>query len=69
MRAYAIVTGEDPEPPPPDFDHNDNYLDWKDKELRLLRRSDFPVHSRYGASLKVYEILMKCATSISNGSG
>jgi hypothetical protein len=32
MRAYAIVTGEDPEPQPLDFDHDDNYDDWKAKE-------------------------------------
>ena len=29
MKAYAIITGEDPEPQPLDFDHNDNYDDWK----------------------------------------
>jgi hypothetical protein len=32
MRAYAIVTGEDPEPQPLDFDQNDHYDDWKAKE-------------------------------------
>jgi hypothetical protein len=32
MRAYAIVTGDDPEPQPIDFDHDDNYDDLKDKE-------------------------------------
>jgi len=32
MKVYAIVTGEDPEPQPPDFDHDDNYNDWKAKE-------------------------------------
>jgi len=32
MKAYAIVTGEDPEPQPLDFDHDDNYDDWKAKE-------------------------------------
>jgi len=31
MRAYAIITGEDPEPQPLDFDHDDNYEDWKAK--------------------------------------
>ena len=31
-RAYAIVTREDPELQPLDFDHNDNYDDWKTKE-------------------------------------
>jgi len=31
-KAYAIVTGEDPEPQPLDFDHDDNYDDWKAKE-------------------------------------
>ena len=29
MRAYPIVTGDDPEPQPLDLDHNDNYDDWK----------------------------------------
>jgi len=28
MRAYAIVTGDDPEPQPLDFEHDDNYDDW-----------------------------------------
>jgi len=32
MRAYAIVTGDDPELQPLDFDHDDNYDDWKAKE-------------------------------------
>jgi len=32
MRAYAIGSGEDPEPQPLDFDHHDNYHDWKAKE-------------------------------------
>jgi len=32
MKAYAIVTGEDPEPQPHDFDHDDNNGDWKAKE-------------------------------------
>jgi len=32
MKAYAIVTGEDPEPQPLDFNHNDNYDDSKAKE-------------------------------------
>jgi len=32
MKAYAIVTGEDPELQPLDFDHDDNYDDWKAKE-------------------------------------
>jgi len=27
MRAYAIITGEDPELQPLDFDHNNNYDD------------------------------------------
>jgi hypothetical protein len=27
MRAYAIVTRQDPEPQPLDFDHDDNYDD------------------------------------------
>jgi hypothetical protein len=36
MRAYAIVTGDDPEPQPPDFDHDDNYDDWKAKEAEAM---------------------------------
>jgi hypothetical protein len=32
MRAYKIVTGEDPEPSPFDFNHDDNYHDCKAKE-------------------------------------
>jgi len=32
MNAYAIITGEDPEPQPLDFDHDDNYNDWQAKE-------------------------------------
>jgi len=32
MRAYAIVTGDDPEPQPLDPDHDYNYDDWKAKE-------------------------------------
>ena len=32
MIAYAIVTRQDPEPQPHDFNHNDNYDDWKAKK-------------------------------------
>jgi len=32
MKAYAIVTGEDPEPQPLDFKHDANYDHWKAKE-------------------------------------
>jgi len=32
MKAYAIVTGEDPEPQPLDFDHDDNCDNWSAKE-------------------------------------
>jgi len=45
MRAYAIVTGEDPEPRPLDFDHDDNYDDWKAKEAEaasIIRLSCSP---------------------------
>ena len=45
MRAYAIVTGEDPEPQPLDFDHDDNYDDWKAKEAEaasIIRLSCSP---------------------------
>jgi hypothetical protein len=34
MRTYAIVTGDDPEPQPLDFNHDDNYDDWKAKEAK-----------------------------------
>jgi len=45
MRAYARVTGDDPEPQPLDFDHNDNYDDWKAKEAEtasIIRLSCSP---------------------------
>jgi len=45
MRAYAIVTREDPELQPLDFDHDDNYDDWKAKEAQaasIFRRSCSP---------------------------
>jgi len=45
MSAYAIVTREDPEPPPLDFDHKDNYDDWKAKEAEaasMIRLSCSP---------------------------
>jgi len=32
MRAYAIVTGDDPEMQPLDFDHNNNCDDWEAKK-------------------------------------
>ena len=45
MRAYAIVAGDDPEPQRLDFDHNDNYDDWKAKEAEaasIIRLSCSP---------------------------
>jgi len=45
MRVYAIVTGDDPEPQPLNFDHNDNYDDWKAKEAKaasMIRLSSSP---------------------------
>jgi len=45
MRAYAIVTGDDPEPQPLDFDHDDNYDDWKAQEAEaasMIRLSCSP---------------------------
>jgi len=45
MGAYVIVTGEDPEPQPLDFDHDDNYHDWKAKEAEaasIIRLSCSP---------------------------
>ena len=32
MKAYAIIIGDDPELQPLDFNHDDNYDDWKAKE-------------------------------------
>jgi len=32
MRAYSIITGDDPEPQPLDLDHDDNHDDWKADE-------------------------------------
>jgi hypothetical protein len=45
MKAYAIVTGDDTEAQPLDFDHNDNYDDWKAKEAEatsMIRLSCSP---------------------------
>jgi len=45
MRAYAIVTGDDPEQQPFDFDHNNNYDDCKAKEAEaacMIRLSCSP---------------------------
>jgi hypothetical protein len=45
MRAYAIVTGNDPEPQTLDFEHNDNYDDWKAKQAEaasMIRLSCSP---------------------------
>jgi len=45
MKAYAIVTGDDPEPQSHDFDHDDNYDDWKAKEAEagyIIRLSYSP---------------------------
>jgi hypothetical protein len=36
MRAYLIVTGYDAEPQPLDFDHDDNYDDWKPKKSKAV---------------------------------
>ena len=36
MRAYAIATGDDPEPQPLDFDYDDNYDCWKAKEAKVV---------------------------------
>ena len=36
MRAHAIVTGEDPEPQPLDFNHDDNHDDGKAKEAEAV---------------------------------
>jgi len=45
MRAYRIITGDNPEPQPRDFDHDDNYDDWKAKEAEaasMIRLSCSP---------------------------
>jgi hypothetical protein len=45
MQAYGIVTRDDPEPQPLDFDHDDNYDDWKAKEAEaasMIRLSCSP---------------------------
>jgi len=45
MRAYAIVTGDDPERQPLDVDHDDNYDDWKAKKAEaasIIRLSCSP---------------------------
>jgi len=45
MRAYTIVTGDDPELQPLDFDHDDNYDDWKAEEAEaasMIRLSRSP---------------------------
>jgi len=45
MRAYAIVTGDDPGPQPLDFDRDDNYDDWKAKKAKaasIIRLSCSP---------------------------
>ena len=45
MGAYAIVTGDDPEPQPHHFNHDDNYDDWKAKEAEaasMIRLSCSP---------------------------
>jgi len=33
IREYAIISGEDSEPQPVDFHHNENYDDWKPMEV------------------------------------
>jgi hypothetical protein len=45
MKAYAMVNGDDPEPQPLDFDHDDNYDQWKAKEVEsasMIRPSCSP---------------------------
>ena len=45
MKAYAIVIGDDPELQPLDFDHDDNYDDWKAKDAEaasMIRLSCSP---------------------------
>jgi len=45
MRAYAIITRDDPEPQPMDCDHDDNYDDCKAKEAEaesMIRLSCSP---------------------------
>jgi len=45
MKEYATIRGEDPEPQPLDFDHDNNFDDWKAKEVEaasMIRLSCFP---------------------------
>ena len=45
MKAYAIVTRDDPEPQSLDFQHDDNYDDWKvieAKAMSMIRLSSSP---------------------------
>jgi len=55
MEAYAIITREDPEPQPLDFNHYDNYDDWKTKEAEaafIIRLSCSPEVRRIVKSIR-----------------
>ena len=51
MKAYAIVTGENSEPQPIDFDPNDNYDNWKAKD------ADTALMIRHSCSPEVWRIV------------
>jgi hypothetical protein len=55
MRANAIITRDDPEPQPLDFDHNDNYDEWKAREAEaasMIRLSCSPEIRRIGKGMR-----------------
>jgi hypothetical protein len=52
MKAYAMVTGEDPEPHPLDFDHDDNLDVWQDKEAKDASMIRLACYSEARRSLK-----------------
>jgi len=60
MRAYAIVTADDPQLQPLELNHNDNYDDWKAKEAEATSMI------RVSCSPEVRHIV---TGRISNGSG
>jgi len=60
MRAYAIVTGDDPEPQPLDFDQDDIYDDLRLRKQMPHLWSDFSVPPKYGISSNEWQALSKC---------
>jgi len=73
MRAYAIVTGDDPEPQPLDFDHDDNYDDWKANEAEAACKGAYAsvrphrhTYGNYGIRLQTWTrvIVNRCIGKI-----